>query len=60
MTTHFKPATNQIGLAVAVFSLQQTSQDLGKWQNSHKNILPLKCYKLRNTGIILRVKYYIT
>ena len=32
MTNQSKPATNQIGLAVAVFSLQQTSQ----------------CYKLHN------------
>ena len=29
-----------------------------KWQNSRKNISPLKCNKLHN--IILRVKCYIT
>ena len=29
-----------------------------KWQNSRKNISPLKCYKLCN--IVLQVKCYVT
>ena len=30
-----------------------------KWQNSSKNISPLKCYKLQVRNIILQMKCYV-